>query len=115
MHFNKKIMEQTTKPNLVEKEVILGRITYFINLNIEFQDGWYIYDQIKIEYDKWNYSGVVDALVQYKYPIDKMQAVINNYLLDPNDEYAISEFNAMQAWRKEAKEIAKEVLLYELS
>jgi hypothetical protein len=41
--------------------------------------------------------------------------VINNYLLDPYDEYAVSEFNAMQVWRKEAKEIAKEALLYELS
>lgn len=107
-------MEQTIKPNLVEREVIVGRATYFINLNIEFKDGWYIFDQIEIEFNKWNYSGVVDALVQYKYPIDKMQAVINNYLLDATDDYAIDEFNKMQAWRKEAKEIAKEVLLYEL-
>jgi hypothetical protein len=44
-----------------------------------------------------------------------MQAVINNYLPDPEDAYAIDEFNKMQAWRKEAKEIAKEALLYELS
>lgn len=107
-------MESTNKPDLVEKEVIFGRTTYFVNLNIDFQDGWYIYDQIKIEYDKWNYSGVVDALISYKYPIDKMQATINNYLLDPNDDYAVSEFHKMQAWRKEAKEIAKEALLYEL-
>lgn len=107
-------MEQTTKPNLVEKEVIVGRTTYFINLNIEFQDGWYIFDQIRVEYNKWNYSGIVDALISYKYPIDKMQATINNYLLDPNDEYAVSEFHKMQEWRKEAKEIAKEALLYEL-
>lgn len=107
-------MEQTIKPNLVEKEVILGRTTYFINLNSEFQDGWYIFDQIKIEFDKWNYSGVVDALISFKYPIDKMQATINNYLLDPNDAYAIEEFNKMQAWRKEAKEIAKQALEYEL-
>ena len=108
-------METSFRPNKVEREVIVGRITFFINLNIEFKDGWYTYDQIRIEYDKWNYSGIVDALVQHKYPIDKMQAVINNYLLDPNDEYAISEFNAMQAWRKEAKEIAKEALTYEVS
>jgi hypothetical protein len=43
-----------------------------------------------------------------------MQATINNYLLDPNDAYAIEEFNKMQAWRKEAKEIAKQALEYEL-
>lgn len=108
-------MESTNKPDLVEKEVIFGRTTYFVNLNIDFQDGWYIYDQIKIEYDKWNYSGIVDALITFKYPIDKMQAVINNYLLDPNDAYAIDEFNKMQAWRKEAKEIAKQALEYGVS
>lgn len=107
-------MESTNKPDLAEKEVIFGRTTYFINLNIEFQDGWYIYDQIKIEYDKWNYYGIVDALITFKYPIDKMQATINNYLLDPNDAYAIEEFNKMQEWRKEAKEIAKQALEYEL-
>lgn len=107
-------MEQTTKPNLVDKEVIFGRTTYFVNLNIEFKDGWYIFDQIEIEFNKWNYSGVVDALIQYKYPIDKMQAVINNYLLEPENEEYIRVFNEMQAWRKEAKEIAKEALLYEL-
>jgi hypothetical protein len=108
-------MEQTTKPNLVEEEVIVGRTTYFINLNIEFKDGWYIFDQIKIEYDKWDYSGVVDALISYKYPIDKMQAVINNYLLEPENEEYIRVFNEMQAWRKEAKEIAKEALTYGVS
>lgn len=108
-------METSFRPNKVEREVILGRITFFINLDIEFVDGLYAYDQIKIEYDKWNYSGIVDALIQYKYPIDKMQAVINNYLLDPNDAYAIEEFNKMQAWRKEAKEIAKEALTYGVS
>lgn len=105
-------MESTNKPDLLEKEVIVGRTTYFVNWDISYNDGWYVYDQVKIEYDKFNYAGVVDALVQYKYPIDKMQAVINNYLLDPKDAYAIDEFNKMQAWRKEAKEIAKEALTY---
>lgn len=108
-------MESTNKPDLVEKEVIFGRITYFINLNVSSLDGWYSYDQIEIEFNKWNYSGIVDALVQHKYPIDKMQAVINNYLLDATDAYAIEEFNKMQAWRKEAKEIAKEALTYGVS
>lgn len=108
-------MESSVKPNLVEKEVIAGRITYFVNFEIEFQDEWYIYEQVRLEFDKWHYSGVVDALVQHKYPIDKMQAVINNYLLDHEDAYAIDEFNKMQAWRKEAKEIAKEALTYGVS
>jgi hypothetical protein len=104
-----------TKPNIVETYIEFATKRYAVNIDAAHNiDGWE-YDRVIIPAGKWDYSGIVDALVQYKYPIDKMQAVINNYLLDPNDEYTISEFNAMQAWRKEAKEIAKEALLYELS
>ena len=104
-----------TKPNIVETYIEFATKRYAVNIDVAHTiDGWE-YDRVIIPAGKWNYSGVVDALVQYKYPIDKMQAVINNYLLDPEDAYAIDEFNKMQAWRKEAKEIAKEALLYELS
>lgn len=103
-------MESSNRPNLAEKEIIKGRETFFVNWDIKENDGWYIYDQVEIEFNKWNYSGVVDALITYKYPIDKMQAVINNYLLEPSNEEYIAAFNEMQAWRKEAKEIAKEAL-----
>ena len=108
-------MESSVRPNLVTIEVIKGRITYFVNFEIVQNENMFHYDQVVIEYNKFNYEGVVDALIQYKYPIDKMQAVINNYLLDPNESYAIDEFNAMQAWRKEAKEIAKQALEYGVS
>lgn len=103
-----------TKPNIVETYIEFATKRYAVNIGAAYNiDGWE-YDRVIIPAGKWDYSGVVDALVQYKYPIDKMQAVINNYLLDPEDAYAIGEFNKMQAWRKEAKEIAKEALLYEL-
>lgn len=101
-------------PELVETSIAEGIKIVSLHINPVFDGDMYAYDTIQIENSKFNYSGVVDALVQYKYPIDKMQAVINNYLLDPEDAYAIDEFNKMQAWRKEAKEIAKEALLYEL-
>ena len=104
-----------TKPDFIEIYVINATKHYYINIDIVYSNDEYNWEQVKIPAGRWDYSGVVDALVQYKYPIDKMQAVINNYLLDPNDEYAISEFNAMQAWRKEAKEIAKEALTYGVS
>ena len=108
-------MENSVKPKFVEQEVIKGRITYFVNLEIELVGDMYRYESIKVEYDRWDYGGIIDALVTYKYPNDKMQAVINNYLLEPENEEYIIAFNEMQAWRKEAKEIAKEALLYELS
>ena len=108
------IVTSDTRPQLVEQYVLYATKRYNINIGVVESKNGYEYDQVEIPAGKWDYSGVVDALVQFKYPIDKMQAVINNYLLDPNDEYAIDEFNKMQAWRKEAKEIAKEALLYEL-
>ena len=56
------------------------------------------------------YGGLVNKLVSYKYTNDKMQAIINNYLLDSNDESVKQEFIEMQNWRSESKRIAKEIL-----
>lgn len=108
-------MENIERPKLVDELILRGVRYRYINIDIVFEDGLYKWEQVEIPSEKYNYGGLVDILVQHKYPIDKMQAVINNYLLDPEDAYAIDEFNKMQAWRKEAKEIAKEALLYELS
>ena len=107
-------MENIKKPNLIEVSIINGVRYRYLNFDISFKDEMYVWEQIEIPSGKYNYGGITDCLIQYKYPIDKMQAVINNYLLDPEDAYAIDEFNKMQAWRKEAKEIAKEALEYEL-
>ena len=101
-------------PNIVDSYTIRGVNYKTINFDIKEVEEGFEWKSIEIPQTKWDYAGVVDALVQRKYPIDKMQAVINNYLLDTEDAYAIDEFNKMQAWRKEAKEIAKEALLYEL-
>ena len=102
-------------PNIVDSYTVRGVNYKVINFDIREVDEGFEWGSVEMPQTKWDYSGVVDALVSHKYPIDKMQAVINNYLLDPEDAYAIDEFNKMQAWRKEAKEIAKEALLYELS
>lgn len=108
-------MESNSRPDFVSYKIVGGTKRFSINTNVvEVRVDWYEWDSYDIPLGKWDYSGIVDTLVQNKYPIDKMQAVINNYLLDPNDVFAVEEFNNMQAWRKEAKEIAKEALLYEL-
>lgn len=56
------------------------------------------------------YERAVSAIVDDGYPADKMQAVVNNYLLDPADESAKAEMEAMQTWRALAKRVAKEAL-----
>ena len=55
---------------------------------------------------------VISAIITDMYPLDKMQAVQNNYLLDSNDEEAIAEMNAMQEWRAHAKAVADEFIEY---
>lgn len=107
-------MEGLDKPIMVDTFNILGQLYYDINIDVEPMDGGYKWEQVQLTKEKWNYGGIVDALIQHKYPVDKMQAVINNYLLDPNDEAVIQEFNEMQEWRKQAKEIAKQALEYKI-
>ena len=52
----------------------------------------------------------VSAIINDKYNNNDMQAIINNHLLEPEDEEHEAQYQAMQEWRKHAKEIAKQVL-----
>ena len=102
-------------PNIVDKYTKRGVNYRAINFNVNEVEYGYEWDSVELPAIRWDYGGIIDALVTYKYPNDKMQSVINNYLLDPTDETIVKEFNEMQAWRKEAKEIAKQALEYEVS
>ena len=55
-------------------------------------------------------SKVIDAIVSAEYPIDRMQAVQNNYLATPKDAERKAEMDTMQAWRTHAKEVATQVM-----
>lgn len=56
------------------------------------------------------YDGIVNAIVCDHYPADKMQAIINNHLLESESQEHEAEFAEMQAWRAKAKSVAKEVV-----
>ena len=56
------------------------------------------------------YDGIVNAIVCDHYPADKMQAIINNHLLESESKEHEAEFAEMQAWRAKAKIVAKEVV-----
>lgn len=57
---------------------------------------------------------VIDAIISAAYPQDVMQAIVNNHLLDTEGdegyEEHLAEWNAMQDWRKVAKEVANEAM-----
>lgn len=69
----------------------------------------YKYYSIEMPLGVDDYDSEVNAIVSAKYPSDVMQAIINNYLLSPNDETIKKEFDDMQEWRKEAKEFASDI------
>lgn len=56
------------------------------------------------------YDGIVNAIICDHYPADKMQAIINNHLLESESKEHQAEFAEMQAWRVKAKRVAKEVV-----
>lgn len=55
------------------------------------------------------YDTLVSALIRKRYDADKMEAIINNYLADKDDEGANTEFEEMQNYRQEVKDFCKAV------
>ena len=95
--------------NKIETKVVNHKKTHLIKFNI-VEDGSNVsYDIIKVV-GELTYDNIVNALISFKYPVDKMQAIINNYLLDHDDPKVIDEFNKMQEWRKFSKSYAKELI-----
>lgn len=52
------------------------------------------------------YATIVSALIRARYTDDAMIAIINNRMLYPDDPDILAEWQAMQQWRTESKEIA---------
>lgn len=101
------------KPQFVTCERHLGQNVYTINFNVielseeEQENGQkYRYNTVIFPVGQYDRDTVISTLIRQKYRDDEMQAIINNYLLDSNDEEAIREFNAMQEYRKYAKQVA---------
>jgi hypothetical protein len=54
------------------------------------------------------YDTLVSALIRKRYDADKMEAIVNNYLVDKDND-AVIEFDEMQAYRQEVKDFCKAV------
>lgn len=52
---------------------------------------------------------IIDTIIRERYSASQVEAIVNNYLSDTTNEEYLKEFNDMQEWRKEAKNIAKKV------
>lgn len=72
-------------------------------------DGMYMMENVDVCGAR-TYDSIVNAIVCDRYPADKMQAIINNHLLEGESKEHEAEFAEMQAWRVKAKSVAKEVV-----
>lgn len=68
----------------------------------------YEYDAVRIKFP-YQKNELISAIITEQYPHDKMEAIMNNKLAGLVDEKHEKEFVAMQEWRANAKEIAKQV------
>lgn len=93
---------QTEETKLVEHEQETE--TYFTcDLIAKFRE--YTAEQIEKQKEK-RYHDLTSKYIRQKYPQDKMESVINNYLeyrINYEDVSALTEYEKMQAYRKECK------------
>lgn len=106
--------ESYTRPNEIEYKIHLGQRQYSINYDIVENGEMYEYESVQLPLGVFSYDAIVNAIVSAEYPSDKMQAVINNYLLDSENEANKADFDKMQQCRTKAKAIAKQLLESEL-
>ena len=95
-------------PPMVEWNWYVGEKQWTINHSIKEIEGGYEYDSTTLEPGVWDYSPIVSAVIREWYSDDRMQAIVNNYLLGEGAE----DFAKMQKDRIRAKIIACEALLY---
>lgn len=106
------VKEQEQLPIRFSKRIELGQQIATFLVSEKQDNGTYKYQTYTLKPAVLDYDSIVDAIISKEYPNDKMQAIINNYLLDPSNEDTTKEFNDMQAFRKKAKDWAKDLLNY---
>lgn len=72
-----------------------------------------IYNGISIESDTLDcYSAIIEKLIREKYSVSQVEAIVNNYLSDMFNEHYKIEFNELQKYRREVKDIAKKIITF---
>lgn len=91
-----------------------------INVNIEQTDEGYTWDELMIQDfavvnvhnapTDFKHDILISHVVKAYYNDNQMTAILNNYLLDPDNEKYKAEFDKMQGVRKLAKACAKQII-----
>jgi hypothetical protein len=113
--------ESTVRTALLELYPGLARINFnVVEEQREAEDGSrntvYVYNMVEIRrklpvivpFTQDDYPMLVSSLVRERYSEDDVEAIMNNYLADPEGHKA--DFDELQAWRVKAKEVARDVI-----
>ena len=72
-----------------------------------------IYNGVSIESNTLDcYSVIIEKLIRDKYSVSQVEAIVNNYLSDMFNEHYKIEFNKLQKYRREVKDIAKKIITF---
>ncbi len=107
-------MKTWNQGNEIPKAVVvlrhLGMPVYTLNYHLEMVNGdknnKYRWASASLPAGCNDYRSAVSALINNEYDANEMQAIINNYLLEPEDPEVLAEFHKMQEFRAYAKSIA---------
>lgn len=100
------------QPSIFNKNIVLGQQVATINCFISKTEDGYKWKSYTLPPNVLDYDYIVGTLISDEYPCSKMQAIINNYLINKENQIVLEEFNTMQDFRAKAKSEAKAILEY---
>ena len=101
-------IESNTQMPLITREKKTILICFDEQVITREENTVYTYQGVRVPFP-YTYPTVVAAIIKDKYDDDEREAIVNNHLdEDPSAEHE-AEFNALQAWRHHAKEIAHQI------
>lgn len=101
-------------PSLYEIKQNAGTTQLLINVDVRQEqaagpesgeDQW-MWNALTFAPGEHSYGAIVDALIQHEYPYSRMEAVRNNHDIGTH----IEEWEAMQEYRKYAKQLARTIV-----
>lgn len=104
------ILHYETRPDEVQTVSFVGTMVTILRSGIVEVDGGYECEEIEYLHrepiTENDYGPMVTAIIRSHYSADEMEAILNNYVYSKTAEHK-AEWNTMQAWRTEAKRLAR--------
>lgn len=101
-----RVYTENTKPEVCS-EIINGCGYKYVPYIMSEDNGMYTYRYLLIKDSEYTYGKLVDIIIGFTFSLRETLAIMNNYMLDPNNPKYKAEFDELQNIRKAAKDYAK--------